>query len=156
MPHRCPSLDHRLKHQWWASHTVVVRSDYCPPFLMSTNHPWTDRSRLVWHLESRLKKACQETQRTLVLQLQQMNDRHIQLLTGVQWSLEMAAKAWSVPNKSKLNWINCTQKRGGLPVFKKKLIFLDIKCLLHCCVSLCSVAVRHSRGLSIWWLIYVN
>ena len=66
-PADAPSLDHRHKHQWWASHTVVVRSDYCP-FLMSTKHPWTDRRRLIWRLETlTLNKGSREARRTALL-----------------------------------------------------------------------------------------
>lgn len=77
----------RHKHQWWVSHTVVVRNDY-RPFLMSTKHPWTDKSRRIHRLDTRLNKDCQETLRTLPLLSQQTHSSaaHRCSVTPLSWN----------------------------------------------------------------------
>lgn len=157
MPHRCPSLDHRYKDYWWASHTVVVRSDYCP-FLMSTKHPWSDRSRLIWYLGTQLNKVCKKAEDSTAAATAEEGQTHsaAHRCSVIPWN---GCQGLEYPKQiqAELDKL-CSQARRLACFWKKekKFIFLDIQCLVHCCVSLCSVAVRHSCGLSIWWFIYVN
>lgn len=144
-PHKRPSVDHRHENLCWVSHTFVGRCDY-GPVPMSTKHTRTAENGLKRLLETGLKPGWKQTDKDC---------RAAAIFSCSQVSLEMAAKAWNIPKESELNWINCYRQYGDLPVLKR-LIFLDFKCLLLCCVSLCWVAFRHSCRLSIKWVIYVK
>lgn len=114
MPHRRPSLDHRHKQQCWASHTVVVRSDYCP-FLMSTNHPWTDKSRLKWRFETPAEQRLpgNKEDRTAAAKAEERQTDS----TAHRCSLEMAAKPGSFPKRIRAELDKLCVQVGRLACF---------------------------------------
>lgn len=142
-PNKRPSVDHRHENLCWLSHTFIGRCDYCP-VPASTKHTRTAENGLKRLLETLLKPGWKQ------------KGKDCRAAVIFSWvSLKMAAKAWNIPNESELNWINWYRQQGDWAVLKR-LIFLDFKCLLLCCVNLCWVAFKHSCRLSILWFIYVK
>lgn len=123
-------------HQRWPGLIVAVVTT--TPFLMSTKALTTDKSAY-------LDAADQN-----VLFYREEKSIHT-TAHKVFWILEGKKLARPAADKFKLNWMNFQAK--NLASLFLKLIFLGS--LSHCCVTLCSVAVRHSCGLNIWWFIYV-
>lgn len=124
-PHNRSSGDHRHENLCWVSHTFVGRCNY-GPVPMSTKHTRTAENGLKRLSETRLEPGWIQTEKDC---------RAATIFSCSRVFLEMAANAWNIPNESELNWINCNRQSGDWPVLKR-LIFLDFKCLLLCCVSL--------------------